>query len=129
MLDTLHLKGLDDRLCARAALLAIEVNAARRHSGTDLGGETNDLKEAASAETQAVVADAEVERDLAELRDIQAARERIRNGTYGSCVDCGAEIDLGRIQAQPEACRCLQCQLRVERVSVARASRRAALYR
>jgi RNA polymerase-binding transcription factor DksA len=69
---------------------------------------------------QAAVADAKVERDLAELRDIDAARKRIRNGKYGRCVDCGADIDLGRIQTQPDACRCLQCQLRAERVSESR---------
>ena len=129
MLDMTQLKGFDDRLCARASQLTVEVNAARRHAGTGVGGETSDLKDAAGAETQAMVADAEVERDLAELREIQAARERIRSGTYGSCVECGIDIDLERIEAHPQASRCLKCQLRAEQLSAARASRRAALHR
>ena len=116
MLDTAHLKGIEDRLRARAAQLTIEVNAVRRHAGIGLGREVSDAKEVASAETQIVIDDAEVERDLAELREIQAARQRIQNGTYGSCVDCGDDIDPDRIQAQPQALRCLQCQLRAERV-------------
>jgi DnaK suppressor protein len=129
VLDITQLKAFDDRLCARASLLTVEVNAARRHAGTDLRSETSDLKDAASAEAQAVVADAEVERELAELGEIRAARERIRNGTYGSCVECGTEIDLDRIGAHPQASRCLKCQLRAERASAARAARRAALHR
>jgi DnaK suppressor protein len=32
---------------------------------------------------------AEAERDMAELRDIAAARERLANGEFGRCIDCG----------------------------------------
>lgn len=125
MLDTAQLKGIEDRLRARAAQLTVEVDAVRRRAGIGLGREVSDAKEVASVGTQIVIDDAEVDRDLAELREIQAARQRIQKGTYGSCVDCGADIEPDRIQAQPQASRCLQCQLRTERVPVAGASRRA----
>jgi len=33
---------------------------------------------------------------------------------YGSCVDCGADIALERLLAQPAASRCLACQSATE---------------
>jgi RNA polymerase-binding transcription factor DksA len=34
---------------------------------------------------------------------------------YGSCVDCGAEIELARLRAEPAAERCVDCQEAYER--------------
>jgi DnaK suppressor protein len=33
--------------------------------------------------------------------------ERIDNGTYGECDDCGEEIGQARLEAIPEATRCV----------------------
>ena len=38
------------------------------------------------------------------------ALRRIEIGTYGICVDCGAEVPEGRLEARPEAARCVSCQ-------------------
>src|SRR5687768_10684243 len=57
----------------------------------------------------------EAGRDLEELRDIDAALERIADGSYGQCADCGIEIDPARLKAQPAALRCVECQTQVER--------------
>jgi len=48
----------------------------------------------------------QVERTLAELG---AAGERLTAGTYGGCERCGQEIPAERLQARPEARRCLRC--------------------
>jgi RNA polymerase-binding protein DksA len=53
---------------------------------------------------------AEQERDQLELRDIDEAMERMDTGRYGECVDCGVDIPLKRLQAQPAARRCVKCQ-------------------
>lgn len=58
---------------------------------------------------------AEVTRDLTELRGLEAARARLGDGSYGLCVDCGADIPFERLRAQPAATRCLGCQERHER--------------
>ena len=58
---------------------------------------------------------AEEERDIEELRDIEGARERIAAGSYGSCTDCGRDIPLQRLLAQPTAKRCIDCQEKFER--------------
>lgn len=38
------------------------------------------------------------------------ASKRISEGGYGQCLDCGQNIPLARLQAKPEAVRCVQCQ-------------------
>ena len=41
------------------------------------------------------------------LTEIQAALERIEEGTYGLCVTCGKPIAPERLEAVPYAARCL----------------------
>jgi len=46
------------------------------------------------------------------LDAINKALERIKNGTYGICVNCGKPIPEKRLEVMPEADRCLDCQAR-----------------
>ncbi|WP_018913443.1 TraR/DksA family transcriptional regulator [Thiomonas sp. FB-6] len=54
-------------------------------------------------------------RDAGEIQAIDAALERLRDGSYGRCPDCGEAIDAQRLLAQPAALRCADCQQRFER--------------
>ena len=56
-----------------------------------------------------------VDRHIRELRDIEAARARVADRTYGVCVDCGDDIALERLRAWPTAKRCHACQQQRER--------------
>jgi phage/conjugal plasmid C-4 type zinc finger TraR family protein len=47
----------------------------------------------------------EVEREQAEH-----ARDRIAQGAYGICEDCGRKIAEERLAALPDATRCVACQ-------------------
>ena len=51
-----------------------------------------------------------VDRHVRELRDIEAAKARVRDGRYGTCVDCGDAIVPARLRAMPTAQRCQSCQ-------------------
>ncbi|HEU4794323.1 MAG TPA: TraR/DksA family transcriptional regulator, partial [Pyrinomonadaceae bacterium] len=51
----------------------------------------------------------------ARLREITDAQDRLLDGTYGKCVDCGDQISVGRLTADPAAYLCLACQKLVER--------------
>lgn len=44
-----------------------------------------------------------------EIEQIQRALHRIDAGTYGICESCGAEIAPARLEAQPDATRCINC--------------------
>ena len=48
--------------------------------------------------------------------DVLAALHRIDLGTYGTCVDCGAMVPEGRLEAKPEAARCVACQGKLDRL-------------
>ncbi|MBI5270971.1 MAG: TraR/DksA family transcriptional regulator [Burkholderiales bacterium] len=74
-----------------------------------------DLGEQGEERTREAVRHAEQERDIDELRAIAAAQARLDNGSYGLCVDCGVDIPLPRLQAQPAAARCIDCQAEFEK--------------
>lgn len=44
-----------------------------------------------------------------EIARIQAALQRIRDGEYGYCVKCGAEISEARLEVLPETPLCMSC--------------------
>lgn len=49
-----------------------------------------------------------------ERERILAAQQRLDEGTYGICVDCGRRINEERLEARPQVERCLPCQERAE---------------
>lgn len=49
-----------------------------------------------------------------EARSVEIAQQRLEEGTYGVCVDCGEEIPAERLEAIPEAIRCIKDQERYE---------------
>ena len=53
-------------------------------------------------------------RETEELSAVDAALQRIALGTYGECTDCGVDIPPARLQAAPEAPRCIACQEKTE---------------
>jgi RNA polymerase-binding transcription factor DksA len=48
-----------------------------------------------------------VEREIGQIR---LALARLDEGTYGTCVVCGKKIPAARLQARPEAIRCMEHQ-------------------
>ena len=50
--------------------------------------------------------------DTALLRDIEEALVRLREGSYGSCQDCGMPMSKKRLEAIPWARYCVSCQER-----------------
>jgi RNA polymerase-binding transcription factor DksA len=45
---------------------------------------------------------------------LAAALERVREGTYGICRECGGRIPRRRLEAIPTATLCVPCQERIE---------------
>ena len=42
------------------------------------------------------------------------ALARVDAGSYGKCIDCGTVLPDERLEARPEAARCVTCQARAE---------------
>ena len=53
--------------------------------------------------------------DSEELGRVDAALARIEDGSYGLCVDCGVGIAPARLEAAPDALRCIACQEKFEK--------------
>ena len=51
-----------------------------------------------------------LDRHIDAMRDIEAALQRIKNGEYGVCIDCGEDVTFPRLMAYPTAKRCIVCQ-------------------
>jgi DnaK suppressor protein len=45
------------------------------------------------------------------------ALQRLREGEYGTCEECGEPIAPARLRAMPEVTTCVRCQDRIERMS------------
>jgi DnaK suppressor protein len=114
-----QMQELRTRILERRRALAAELRAGAERSRKEpygaLAGATHDSGDESVADLLADVGQAEVNRDLAELRDLEVARMRMEGGSYGTCADCGAQIGLDRLRANPAALRCVACQTRFEK--------------
>ena len=111
------LPGLQARLQQRAEDLRAELRAARGSAvpPAAAGSEVEDLKDRATQSAADRVHDAEEQRDLGELAQVEAALARIEAGSFGDCVDCGEPIAASRLAVMPAAECCAACQARRER--------------
>ena len=48
------------------------------------------------------------------IRKIQSALQRIDDGTYGICEECGEEIGVARLKARPVTRLCINCKAKQE---------------
>jgi DnaK suppressor protein len=55
-----------------------------------------------------------LDRHVFEYREIDAAVERLDDGSYGECADCGTDIPVERLRVAPAARCCVACQTRRE---------------
>ena len=78
----------------------------------ELPGQTifPDLGDQASAETDRNFMLRLRGREQRLLKKIEAALDRIENGTFGICDDCGNEIEIKRLEARPVATMCIECK-------------------
>ena len=90
-----------------------------QRAGGDTGEVTTLDQHPADSGTNLVDAD----REEASVEILQAQQERVREalarldaGTYGRCVDCDSQLPDERLEARPDAARCVNCQQRAEAV-------------
>jgi DnaK suppressor protein len=100
---------------ALVAELRRDAGRARDESFGALAGQTPDIGDESVATLLADLDQAELSRDLEELRGLEAARERLADGSYGVCADCAADIGFERLRAAPGTLRCVACQQRHEK--------------
>src|SRR3954468_2724423 len=95
-LDEAECARLRQRLDERATQLRDEVELLRGEeagaAGKAPGGTPEDAAERGEETTRNAVRNVEQLRNTQELRDIAAALQRMEEGRYGECADCGCSI-------------------------------------
>jgi len=108
---TLVTRILAERRAILNRLSALDQHNPGRHPG-GLGGDntpTSELMEAAQEAVAMEIAFTSRGALVARLKALDRAEEKIRHGTYGRCDACGQPIAPARLQAIPEAIRCVAC--------------------
>jgi DnaK suppressor protein len=55
------------------------------------------------------------ENERVRLQEVDEALDRIANGTYGTCEECGGPISLKRLEVRPVAKYCVPCLMNLEK--------------
>jgi RNA polymerase-binding transcription factor DksA len=112
--DTQQARSRLEALLAELDASAAVVQAERGETATERDTEGQDTEDLASSLVDA-------DRDESSLEVIEAQRERVTDalaridaGTYGICIDCGEVIPDERLEAMPEAARCIKDQAKFE---------------
>lgn len=94
--------------------LAGEVEKSRDYSHEEGEGDMSDITDdAVRTYSQQIILQLG-EREREQIKEIDEALERIDNGEYGICVECGEEIPEKRLKLIPYAKCCITCKEKIE---------------
>jgi DnaK suppressor protein len=118
-LQNQQVESLRAAMRARQVQLREEIRQALIKSDSEhylqIADSVRDLEDESFADLIVDVGLAEIDRDLDELRALDAALLRVADGSYGVCAVCERPIDLKRLNLTPHALRCIDCQTVFER--------------
>jgi len=103
-------KWLNERSEALEALINQGTSNSDQQNYGDLNGGVGDQADASLLDQISDQSLMDVSRHIDELNNVQQAQQRMREGNYGLCVDCGNSINPARLHANPVAQRCMPCQ-------------------
>lgn len=114
-----QLQTLERQLKERRVTLREEISAelirSDNESYIDLAGRVYDEGDASVADLLVDLNIAAVDRQVREMHEVEDALQRIPEGGYGICDDCGVDIAFERLASHPVAIRCVVCQGQRER--------------
>ena len=121
VLDVEHFRDL---LVQKREAVASALENLHKENSRSLEDETGELVSGSADQHLADTATETVEREIGNTLEehderllvaIDAALQRIEDGTYGKCVNCGAPIPEERLEAMPWATLCIDCKRKEER--------------
>ncbi len=114
-MDHLQLTKFRSILEKMASEILLEADATvERMQGEAVGHA--DVADQASAESEREFLLSLRQRERTMLRKIHEALQRIDDGYYGECEECGEDISLARLQARPVTTLCIRCKQHQEQV-------------
>jgi RNA polymerase-binding protein DksA len=117
-----ELKEYKERLLTLRARMVGDVNQLQEHSLRKSRSESNGdlssmpihMADIGSDNYEQEFSLSLMENEGAALAKIQSSLERIEDGTYGACEECGAKIPKTRLNAIPYANLCIKCASQLE---------------
>jgi DnaK suppressor protein len=94
----------------RELVQEVRVRIRDARTGSILERDVLDQGESSEFGIQDAIGFALIQMKAETLDKIDAALQRLAEGTYGDCVECGAEIAGARLRALPFAVRCRDCE-------------------
>ena len=104
-----ELKKIEEKLIEEKKL--IEANLKRFESELDFGDDTDHMEEEADEIEETANFLSVKENQDKRLEQIETALERIKNGTYGICTECGGAIEKEVLAVDPESLLCKKCKV------------------
>jgi DnaK suppressor protein len=123
-MSTVGVEHFRDLLMEKREAVAAALANLHKENARSLEDETGELVSGSADQHLADTATETVEREIGNtleehderlLGTIDAALQRIEEGTYGKCVNCGAPIPEERLEAMPWATLCIDCKRKEER--------------
>lgn len=112
--DPQRIERLRENLMRRRRDLQEDIARTLERSGEErnqaLAGAVRDEGDASVADLLVDLEMRGIERQRAEIHEIDAALRRMAEQRYGRCEDCGRDIEPERLAAYPTATRCIECQ-------------------
>jgi len=115
MTDKRNLKNIEADLLKRKLELEQKLTEMSKEQFSD--GQVQDPGDQALTATMESLRMSLQDAEMEEYRGIAKALERIKEGAYGICADCGNPISEKRLQSFPGTMRCLACQENFEEKS------------
>jgi RNA polymerase-binding protein DksA len=123
-MSTVDVEHFRELLVEKREAVAAALENLHKENARSLEDETGELVSGSADQHLADTATETVEREIGNtleehderlLGAIDAALQRIEDGTYGKCVNCGAPIPEERLEAMPWATLCIDCKRKEER--------------
>lgn len=109
------LKQQYEELSIRRNQLLNEIENRLKKTRTESDSQFTDIADIATHNLQDELSMTVASEEIKKVKQIDDALARIDSGKYGTCVNCGCEIDLERLKVLPFATLCVKCKEKEEK--------------
>lgn len=119
------LKRFEEKLQAQQALLERNMMSAVQEGRQTSSDDLQDAADLAVQSYQKELLFLQGTQGHTQLTQVRAALDRLDEGTFGECLQCGNAIGETRLEAVPWTANCIACQEKIENGEIADPSRAA----
>ncbi|MGW8185216.1 MAG: TraR/DksA family transcriptional regulator [Candidatus Moraniibacteriota bacterium] len=113
-ISSIDLKKIQQTLLEKQAELSRKLSRTNASELIETGRESDENMQATSRETEErATIGLDWVRDR--LKEVEAALNKIADGTFGICEDCNEYIPIKRLEAYPNATLCIECKEKQEK--------------